>query len=241
MSDDFKLALQLSKPELKVSWSSYIGQYLLYSLFTFLFIQGFNAQESRFVGLDLFFLILFVYGPIWSRVKGLQFQQISGNIWASPTLIMGLHLPVKKQVIVLKSIILYLIGSFPFQLYMLIMLYLISPKVRGIMELDAYVSFVIIWLSFGIYAGLSALSADVGSNMKRNSLSFILSLLLIAVIIAFIFFMPFFVTYGVVEWTIILAKKWSMASAILSIIFAIIGIHYWKNKMVKLMKNTDYL
>jgi hypothetical protein len=235
------LALHLSKPELKVSWINYIGQFLFYSLFTFLFIQGFQAQEARFVGLDFFFLMLFVFGPVWFRVKGLQLQQVSGNTWVSPATIIGLHLPIANKVIVLKSIIIYLISSLPFQLYMLIMLYLFSPEIRDSMSLDAYISFVIIWLSFGIYAGLSILTADVGANMNNKKSTYILSILLIASIIGFIFFMPYLFTYGIVEWSIIFAKKWSLASAILSIMFAVIGLHYWKTKMLKQMKKTDYL
>jgi hypothetical protein len=239
--DDIRLALQLIKPELKISWFSFIGLFLYFSLFSILFYTGFSSQEARFVGLDLFFIMLFVFGPIWFKAKGLQFQKISSSTWASPTVVLALNLPIQKQVIVLKSIILYLLCSFPFQLYMFIMLFLISPDIRGMLALDAYISFAIIWLSFGIYAGLSVLIIDIGSNTNVSKLTVFLSILLFLGVIFIIFFFPFFLTYGVVEWTIIIANKWPLLSAIISIILAVAGFHYWKNKMLKQFKQVDYL
>ncbi|WP_026907846.1 hypothetical protein [Paucisalibacillus globulus] len=241
MKDDLKVTMQLMKQELKLSWGSFIGLFLYYSLFTVLFTTGFHAQETRFVGLDLFFLMLFIFGPAWFKPKGLQLQKINGKIFASPSTIMGLHLPIKKQVIVLKSIVQYVIHSFPFQLYMLIMLYLISPDVRNTMELDTYISFAIIWLSFGIYIGFSVLTIDVGSSSNNNNLTIVLSSLLFVAILLLILSFPYFFTYGVVEWTIIIAKKWPYISTLLSISAATVGFFYWKKKLMKQLKQIDYL
>jgi hypothetical protein len=241
MKDDLKLAMQIMRQELKLSWGSFIGLFLYYSLFTVLFTTGFHAQESRFVGLDLFFLMLFIFGPAWFKPKGLQLQKINGNIFASPSTIMGLHLPIKKQVIILKSIVQYVIHSFPFQLYMLMMLYLISPDVRNAMDLDTYISFAIIWLSFGIYIGFSVLPMDIGTSSNYSKVTTVLSLLLIVVILLLIFLFPLFFTYGIVEWTIIIAEKWPYLAVLLSISAAIVGFFYWKNKLMKQLKQIDYL
>ncbi|MBC5635509.1 hypothetical protein H8S33_01600 [Ornithinibacillus sp. BX22] len=241
LKDNFKAAIPLVKIEIKISWKSFIGLFLFYSLFTILFLTTLHNQEDRFVGLDLFFLLLFIYGPIWHRPMGLQFQRISGHTWVSPTVVMGLSLPIKKQAIVLKSIIHYFLSSFPFQLYMFLMLYLVSPEIKNMMELDAYISFAIIWLSFGIYIGYSALIIDIGTNNNGSRLTTVLSVILLLGIVILILSFPTFFTYGIVEWTIIIAKKWTLLSAILSIMAAIIGLNYWKNKMVKQFKQVDFL
>lgn len=241
LKEDFKSAIQLVKPELKISWKSYIGLFLFFSLFAILFLTVLHTQESRFVGFDLFYLLLFIFGPLWSRPKGLQFHKISGHTWVSPTVVMGLSLPIKKQTILLKSIIHYFLSSFPFQLYMFFVLYLISPEIRSMMELEIYISFTIIWLSFGIYIGLSALIMDIGTNNNVSRTTTALSIALLLGIVLLIFFFPILFTYGLVEWTIIIAKKWTLLSAILSIIAAVIGFNYWKNKMIKQFKQVDYL
>ncbi|WP_047983920.1 hypothetical protein [Ornithinibacillus californiensis] len=239
--DDIRLALQLMKQELKVSWFSFIGLFLYFSLFSILFYTGFSAQGARFVGLDLFFIMLFVFGPIWFKAKGLQFQKISSSTWASPTVVLALSLPIQKQVIVIKSILMYLLSSLPYQLYMFVALYLISPTIRDMMEIDAYISLTIIWLSFGIYTGLGVLIIDIGSNTNVSKLTTFLSILLLLGVILLIFYFPFFFTYGVVEWTIIIANKWPFLSAIISIIAAVVGFNYWKSKMIKQFKQVDFL
>ncbi|MBS3679119.1 hypothetical protein KGF86_02725 [Ornithinibacillus massiliensis] len=241
LKENLKSAIQLVKPELKISWKSYIGLFLFFSIFIILFLTVLHTQENRFVGFDLFYLLLFIFGPMWSRHKGLQFQRISGHTWVSPTVVMGLCLPIKKQTIVLKSIIHYFLSSFPFQLYMFFALYLVSPEIRSMMELDAYISFAIIWLSFGIYIGFSALVMDFGTNNNVSKLTTVLSVILLLGVVILILSFPTFFTYGIVEWTIIIAKKWTLLSAILSIMAAVIGFIYWKNKMVKQFKQVDFL
>lgn len=229
------------KPELKMLKMSLIWIFLFYTLYTVLFIFGIDAQEDRFVGLDIFFIMLFVFGPIWFRPKGLQIQRPSGDTWASPSTIMNLHLPIERKLIVLKSILFYFIGSFPFQLYMFVILYISSPDIRNGLELSTYIAFTIIWLSFGIYFGFSSLPIEVGYKMKNNMVTTVLSLLLLGAIILIIIVFPFFFTYGIVEWTLIIAGKWPIISAVVSIFGAVVGYYYWKNKMLKLIKQADFL
>ncbi|WP_010097747.1 hypothetical protein [Ornithinibacillus scapharcae] len=240
MQKDIKRALQIMKPELKILRISYFWIFLFYTLYTILFIFGIDAQKNRFAGLDIFFVMLFIFGPLWFRPKELQIQKPNGDVWASPLTIMNLQLPIKRNIIVLKSIIFYFLGSFPFQLYMFVILYSFSPEIRTELDLISYLSFAIIWLSFGIYFGFSSLPIEVGYKMKSSVLNTILSLLLLGAIVVIIIVFPFYFTYGIVEWTIIFAIKWPIISAVISIFAAIIGYYYWKNKMLKLIKQADF-
>ncbi|MEN2767156.1 hypothetical protein [Ornithinibacillus xuwenensis] len=237
----FKQAIWLAKFELKLSWVSFIFLFLYYSLFTLLFVQGFNVTEEQFVGLDIFFLLLFLFSPTWFRPKAFQYQQISGSLWAAPGAMMGLYLPLKKQVIVLKSLIVYMLLSIPFQLYTFITLYVFSPGLQKAMTLDAYIAFAIIWIAFGIYVGFMAPAIDIGTRITSTRLTFLLSILVLAIIILLILFFPYFFKHGVVGWTIILATKWPLLSIIVSIVVAVIGFNYWRSKMAKVMKQMDYL
>lgn len=240
MKNDIKRTLQIMKPELKILKISYLWIFLFYTLYTILFIFGIDAQKDRFAGLDIFYLMLFVFGPVWFRPKELQIQKPSGDTWASPLTIMNLQLPIERKIIVLKSILFYFLGSFPFQVYMFVILYSFSPEIRSELDFISYLSFAIIWLSFGIYFGYSTLPIEVGYKIKNSVLNTILSLLLLGISALIIIAFPFFFTYGIVEWTIIIASKWPIISAVISIVAAIIGYNYWKNKMLKLIKQADF-
>ncbi|GGA82717.1 hypothetical protein [Ornithinibacillus halotolerans] len=241
MQKDLKLAFQLLIPELRISWFNFILLFLYYSLFTYLFHTGLEAQQTRFENLDIFFFLLFIFGPISFRAKVLQNKKIGDITWASPTNAMKLHLPIPKKIIVLKEMIFYMLSSIPYQLYMFTILYLTSPEVKNIFSIDTYLAFAIIWISFGLYAGFCAIPVYTGIRAKYSAMAHILSYLLLAAIVVLILVFPFTFTYGIVEWTAIIAMKWPLLTACLSLIAAIIGVSYWKNKSISYLKKIDFL
>ncbi|MFD1609731.1 hypothetical protein [Oceanobacillus luteolus] len=243
MKETMQTVLHLAKPELKVSKGNFINLLLFFTIYTVLIIMGFDLLgNSKFAILDLLFILLFFFGPTWFKAKGFQYQKISGGMWGSPAVVMNLHLPINGKIIVWKTIFIYFLSSIPFQLYMLLMVYLFNPDIRGVLEPGSYIAFALIWLSFGIYGGLAALSLEVVVyKIPSGKMISVLSVLLVILGIAVILFFPYIFENSIVGWSAILADRWSIASGIISILLAIVGLRYWSNKMTEHLYEVDYL
>lgn len=242
--NNWKQAFVLAKFEIRESKQIFIYLFLYYCLFISLFVMiSYLVGDFYFGGLDIFYLLLFTFVPFWIRPKEFQYQKTHGDIWASPAVITLNQLPIKRDIIIKSRFILYFIYSFPFQLFLLVSLYLLTPNMQTNMSPISYISFSIIWLSFGVYAGLSIVTTDAGDQYGKGKRKLYLTLsfgILIAIILLILCFGLIF-SYGIVHWTIIFAQKWPFISAAISTLLAFLGFKHAQQHMKKTMEKIDYL
>ncbi|WP_099159256.1 hypothetical protein [Virgibacillus ndiopensis] len=238
---DWKLAFWLARFELNASKKSFLGLILFFILMVLFIVSSAGSYlEKNFAGFDVFFIVIFTISMIWTKPKDFQNKKINEGIFASPSLVMLKQLPVRQQVIVKSRFIVHFVYAFPFQLALLVSLYLLTPELQELMSLVSYGVFSIIWLSFGVYAGYIFPASDAGEKVNNTSMIIYGVLFLIGAMFIFSIF-QLVSDHGIVQWTIIFAKKWPLLSTTLSILMALIGFNYWQQYMKKTMEKLDYL
>lgn len=238
---EWKQAFGLAMFELTNHKRNFLWALLYYILFAyFLTIIFDNYLESGNVVFDALFLLLFTFAPAWLEPKETRVQKISGDLWASPMLVMCRQLPISKDVLIKSRFIIYFFYSFPYQLLFFIIIYIFSADLQAALSPLSYIAFLVIWLSFGIYGGYIMPMSDVGDIADSKKMWFYsIAIYGGAIILLLIYHFTF--QYGIVHWTIIFAQKWPSLSAILSILLAIFGFKHWEYYMKKTMNKMDYL
>lgn len=196
--------------------------------------------ENNFVGMDVFFLIAFGVPPVWMKRKEFQYQKIDENTWGSPLFITLTQLPIKKEVLVGSRFIIYFTFAIPFQIFLLISLYMFSNEIRATMPPTAYVVFAIIWIAYGTCLGGAFPAVDAGDRITLFK-STVQAIAFLTILFAALTAFNLLYGDGLVTWTIMLANEWPILSILVSIIVAIITIRYYVNYAYKKMKTIDYL
>ncbi|WP_188454745.1 hypothetical protein [Virgibacillus oceani] len=238
---DWKHAFWLARFELRASKKGFLGLFVFFIFMMLFFVSSAGSYlENNFAGFDVFFILFFTVSMIWTKPKDFQNKKINGEIFASPSLVMLNQLPIRKGIIVKSRFIVHFVYAFPFQLALLVSLYLLTPELQELMSLGSYGVFSIIWLAFGIYAGSIFPASDAGEKLRATTaIVYGFIFILIALFVFAIF--QLISDYGVVQWTIIFAQKWPFLSSILSILLAFFGFNYWQRYMKKTMEKLDYL
>lgn len=241
MMKSWKEAFWLAKFELNESKLRFLLLLLFYPLITLGLISNFESYlEINSVTIDFFFILLFTFAAIWAKPKHFQVQQVSDELVASPAIFLLQQLPITKELIVKSRFIIYFVYSIPPQILLLTLLYLLTPAVHGMIGIGPYLSFVIIWLSFGVYIGGIVPTSDAGDKASRVKVA-VYGVLMVIALIAFFTLFTLFSEHGIVHWTLIFAKKWPLLSGSLSIVLAFIGLNYWQRYMNKMIGKLDYL
>ena len=237
----WKLAFRLAMFELTNHKRSFLWALLYYILFACFFIAISDLYlENGNVVFDALFLMLFTFAPVWLEPKEIRIQKISGDLWASPMLVMCRQLPISKDILIKSRFIIYFFYSFPYQLLFLIVLYIFSADLQANLSPLSFIVFLVIWLSFGIFGGYIMPTSDVGDVADSKKMWFYgIAIYGGAVVLLFIY--QFVFQYGIVHWTIIFAQKWPLLSTIASILLAIFGFKHWEHYMKKTMNKMDYL
>lgn len=237
---EWKQALGLAMFELKASLKGFLFVFLLYTLLALSVISTLGDSVSINHGIvDLLFLLAFGFVPLFMKPKEFQYQK-DGDFWGLPFFIMLSQLPITKKVLVQSRFILYFIYSFPFQFLLLALLYVLNADLQGMLSPLSYITFSIIWLSFGVYMGYMMPASDAG--YKANTKKFVFdSIAQYGGSIALFVIYQYVFDYGIVYWTVIFAQKWPFLSLVLSIVLALFGCQYWKSYLKKKMGEIDYL
>ncbi|MBP1970974.1 MFS family permease [Virgibacillus natechei] len=238
---DWKQAYWLAKFEWKSSIKAFIWTFLFFTVIALFFLESFSAYlDNDYVGFDVLFIILFALAPSWLRSKEFQIQKISGELWASPSLIMLTQLPLSKNVVTKSRFIVYFAYAFPYQLLMLIALYVVNPEFQVMMSPVSHIAFAIIWLAFGVYVGFIMPVSDSGDRANTKIVTFY-SIVLIIGGIGILTFFHFIFGYGFVYWTVMLSQNWPLLSSVISIVLAFLGFNYWQRYMKRNIDKLDYL
>ncbi|GAB3792694.1 hypothetical protein [Virgibacillus kimchii] len=240
--NDWKQAFSIAKLELKASILHFLFAlaFILFLIFTL--VKSVDSYiDNGFAGFDFIFILIFTFAPVWMKPKVFQIQTI-GNMLASPVLVMQNQLPISKDVLVKSRFIIHFFYTFPFQLLTLMALYTLTP-LQDLFSAGAFIAFAVIWIAFGIYAGYVIPYSEAGGKAPGNS-DFLTGLSALIILVAILLLLTFFHLLfgnGIVYWSILLAQKWSLPTAVFSIILAIAGYYHWKFYMKKSLSKTDYL
>lgn len=237
----WKQAFWLAKSEWKVSIVNIFLSWLILTIVTLIFLTSFNRyMEENYIGFDIFFLLVFSFGPFLFRSKYFQYKNVSGHIWASPTLIMQAQLPIPKDILAKSRLIIYFAYLLPFILTIFPIMYIGYSPIREVLSLPVYLVFVIIWICYCLYFGILLPASDVGdyATPKRMTYYFIFSFIIFFGI--FIFFYKV-LGYGIVAWTIRVAQNWPFLAIIISVILLVVSWKFMLFYMKKTMKKLDYM
>lgn len=236
---EWKEAFWLTKYELKRSTISF----LIFLLFLFgaIFLlseMSVNYFTQRLIAMDLFFIV--ALGLLTHRPKEIFSWEnmIKGDKGANDIIILN-HLPIKMGIIVKHRFLSHILFAIPFQVLLLIGFYMNSPELQNQIPIDAYVRFSIIWICIGLFISFMMVAFEAGykSSNMITSTSIGLLIVLILLIIASYNFIP----GGFIQWTIQIANYQPVLSVIIPVVIIIISWNYWMRKMLKQMKQVDYL
>ncbi|WP_046176415.1 hypothetical protein [Domibacillus indicus] len=213
------LSLLLFVPSLSTMWTAYI--------------------EKNFAGLDAFFLILFSIWTVWLRPKDFQYQKGSDGTWGTAHMSFLLPLAIPRMTIINSRLIAYFCLSFPFQLLLLVLMYMYSSDLREAMTIFSYSAFSVIWLSFGIWGGGAFPASDIGDRISGSRL--VLGILFYIGLFAALLSLYFLTGGGLVKWTMEAAVHFPFWSIIISVLLAAVSLLYYRNYMQKKLEQVDYL
>lgn len=237
----WKQAYGLAYMEFRASLKYYLTILVLYTAVAGVALLSFDLYlDDSFATFDFLFLLLFFMFPSWMKPKEFQMQKVNGDLWTVPALIMQQHLPLSNNVLVKSRFILNLFFSLPYQIILLIILYIVSSGFREMMDPVSSLAFVVIWLSASLYIGLIMAASEAGGVFKVKNWFLSVGLLILAAIGVYAF-VKIFLEAGLLNWTIDLAQQRPVLSAGISIVAAFIGWIYWQYDMHKSLKKTDYL
>lgn len=238
--ETWKQALWLAKFELRKSAVNIFSCWIVLSIFAFIYLTSFkNYLESNYVGFDIFFLFIFIFAPFWLRPKHFQYKKISGHVYASSTLVMQTQLPIPKIALAKSRLLIYIAYFLPYTLTAFTFYYLLDSSFRAQIDPQTYIIFVLIWICYGLYFGISLPASDAGDYMNTKTV-FYYFLLTFAIIMALFLLFYLVFEYGIVAWTLMLAREWPIPTIFISVLLTTTSWKYWISHMEKSIKKLDY-
>lgn len=238
---DFQQARMLAKLQMKKSFWAFFVFFPVSIAIAWLFSQALSTTDIP-VLYDIFFLVTFWCMTVWLYPKEFQLQKVEEGFWASPIFIMLNQLAVKKRALIWSRMICYFLIAIPFNILVLVFLYSFSAEMRGLLPIGNYLAFSMIWLSFGIWAGILFPIADVGEKVPKNTFVHgLYCILFFGCIVALLSGLHALSGGGFVTFTIKAAADWPIISIALSIAAAAASFPYGQRYMDKQIRKTDYL
>ncbi|WP_077298217.1 hypothetical protein [Virgibacillus pantothenticus] len=232
----WKQAWQIAKFELSVSVKRFVFGSIPVVFFASLLIISFHDYlNSSFILYDVFFIIFFTGGLYYRYPDHLQSRQQWNFV---PWLKMQLPLPIQQEILIKSRFIIHFCFSFPVQIAFLIIFYVASP-IANLLSIPAYISFAIIWLSVNFYLGTSVPISEVYQTNRMVTVAIIIVMLFI-----FLFILSgshLITDHGVVELSIIVAKKWPLTASGISLIIGLAAVKAHQVYMKKFLNQLDYL
>lgn len=241
MMNEWKQAIFLAKFELKTSLVNILLSWFVITFFSLIFLSGFSSyMEKNYYGFDIYFLIVFSLAPFLFRPKHYQYQKYSDGLYASPSFIMMTQLPIPKKVLAKSRLLITFVYIVPLVITIFPLMYLFIPGVKDVMDLPTFISFSVIWFFIIFTLGMMLPASDPGDKVtaKKAALYFVGAWLLLNV---FIGLFHHFIGYGIVAWTIYVAKHWALLAIAIFIIIAMISWKFWERYMIKKSKKLNYM
>src|SRR5699024_5401438 len=119
-------------------------------------------------------------------------------------------------------------------------LYIVNGAVNDAMNPSNFMVFALMWFCYTFYVGISLPASDAGDYVTPKKM-FSIFLVGFPVAMGVILFFYMRLEYGVVAWTIMLAKEWPIHSIILSMLLVLISWKFWIGHMKKTIKKLDFM
>jgi len=240
--DSWKQAITLAKFELRHSKKALITLCLFLIPYTFFIIYSAPIYvETGYFLFDLFFLMIIGIAAMWAKPKEFQLNKMGNDSWGKSYFVMLHQLPIRKEILIKNLFVIYYAYAVPFHALFLVSIYIFSETMRTALTFPEYAAFSVIWMSFGIYWGAMYPLADLGEVIKSSNFKTSLHIILFLVmVVGGVVLLQLFTDYGVVYWSMVVAKKWPFLSSILSIIAAYVGTILALRQANKNIKRIDY-
>lgn len=240
--EDWKQAISLAKFELRYSKRALIILGFMLIAYTFFIINSAPIYvETGFVLFDLFFLMIIGIGAMWAKPKKFQMNKMGNDSWRKSYFVMLHQLPIRKEILIKNLFVIYYAYAVPFHTLFLVSIYAFSQTMQTVLTFPEYAAFSIIWISFGIYWGVMYPLADLGEVNHSSNFKVTLDIILFLVTVGGgVILLQLYTGYGVVYWSMMVAKEWPLLSSILSIIAAYLGTMLALRQANKKIMKIDY-
>lgn len=229
----------LTKFRMKRSWMDLLTQATLYAgtYYILVFAVPYFFNE-RTISLDFFFILIFslVFKNTESSFKT---EYVSNDRWAVNTVIALNQLAIKKSVIANYRFLFLLVTTIPMLILLLFGLYFSPAIIKIDMSISSYIVFSIMWLAFSMFVGSAIITYEAGMTNKGMVRFGLLGIPLLLLLYFFIIFKLY--KDGIVQWTAFVATNFPLLATSISVFLAVVGLIFWRNKMISIMKTTDYL
>ena len=189
---------------------------------------------------DVVFLALFSGGfTFFAKIDSFKPQLIGNRYFASHQVIFLQQFPVKKEAVFNSRVVVHNFYNFIIQLSFVILLYIFSPTLHTSMNISAFIVFVFMWMSVGVWASGFTAADEAGKGVNNRSLA--ISVMPIIVFAGLLFSLYTWTPYTLIKGSITIANEWPFAGIIGAIILASAGLYYGRRKMYRLLQTTDYI
>ncbi len=203
-----------------------------------IFVTETDFEQSILI--DIIFLSLFSGSfTLFAKTDAFKPQEINEQMYTSYQIVFLQHLPVSHQAIINSRIIIHNVYNVVMQLFFIIPLYIFSPVFQALMPIQAFIIFLILWMSLGVCASGFTAADEAGRNLSNHS--FAKSISQIALIVIVLFFLYRFTPFTILGGSIYIVTHWPLTAVIGAIILGSSGILYGKAKMNRTLKTMDYM
>lgn len=238
--NDWKQAFWLAKFEIKESILYYLAFFLFAVLFgNFLLSALPNNIEKSNIGFDIAFMVIFWAVATLPKKKEFQYSNIESDIWGNQFFNMLQQFPITRNVLIKSRFLLHYLISIPFHLLLLVTVYSLSSDIQAAIQLEHYLVFSFIWITFGIYTSSVFPASDTGDKLP-SGLLFVYTIIFIGGIVGLMAAFYKLTGHGIVSWTLSLASEWPILSIVISTVLVFSNLFYWYRYAHKKIRTMDY-
>ncbi|SET50898.1 hypothetical protein SAMN05216389_11335 [Oceanobacillus limi] len=241
MLHTWKQAFSLAFFEIKaLKYKTYLAflSYLLISLVICVFLMKWFISNNE-LRHEALFLLIYLLGLSWIKPKELQNKIINDNVMASPIFVMNLHLPINQDILIKSRFIIYFMYTIPFQLFLLVGICLFSP-LQKLLTIEMLTPFLLFWISFGILVDGVLVKIDIRINPSKYR-HFLIGLFTYFIVTILLRVLHESTGYSLIDGSIFLAQEWPLITTCVTIFITALTTMLSNRKMLRLVRDTDYL
>ncbi len=192
---------------------------------------------------DIIFLSLFSGSfTLFARASLFKPLILNNHVMLTYPVLVMQTLPIKREAIAHSRLIINNVYNLLIQSCFIIPYFAFIPSFRGLMSVQTFFVFCVIWMSLGIFVSGSAAAQDAGRLLDKRKIAAHIRFVLLMILLAALFIcIHMFTPYTLIEGTIYLAKTWPFLVCVVSFSLAYVGIFYGKRKIIKALQTTDYV
>lgn len=232
----FWLAMYEMRRARLIDYLKWVGLFILLLLMMVPMTSSYLQEPSIIT--DLYFLFLITIFSQWARGKIFRPQSFGSGWYGSRYVAILNQLPIKSHIIIKSRFLAYFFTSIPFQVLLLLALYLLTPALRDDMAFGSYVIFMVILFCFNVFIGGLQIIGEIGSHLVMNIIISLLVGIFFSVLLSIVFYKVY--TQDIVNWILFISKNFPVLALIMSFLLAVIGTAFLLRRLERRMANMDY-